>query len=102
MARAVVWAQRARSDLRLTIASIETDSPGAARAFASAVVKASRSLATLSERGRVLPELSDEQVRELILGRYRMIYEVFPDRVAILRIIHGSRDFGKAWRRPPE
>ena len=98
MARTVIWAQRARSDLRVAVASIQADSPAAARAFATAAVKASRSLATLSERGRVVPELSDDHVRELILGRYRMIYEVFPERVAILRVIHGSRDFGKAWR----
>jgi len=98
LARTIVWAQRARSDLRLAVSFIRTESPDAARAFASAVIKASRSLATLSERGRVVRELADEQVRELILGRYRMIYEVFPERVAVLRVIHASRDFDRAWR----
>jgi len=98
VARDVVWAGRARSDLRLAISHIKKDSPAAARSFASAIVQAARALATLSDRGRVVPELGEEEVRELLLGRYRMIYEVFPDTVAVVRLIHASRDFEKAWR----
>lgn len=98
MAREVVWASRARSDLRSAIEHILADSPMAARAFASAIFRSTRSLATLSERGRVVPELGQENVRELVLGRHRLIYEVFPERVAVVRLIHASRDFLKAWR----
>lgn len=98
MAREVVWARRARSDLRLAISHIQADSPAAARSFASAVIQASRSLATLSERGRFVPELGEEELRELLLGRYRLVYEVFPEKVAVVRLIHASRDFLKAWR----
>jgi plasmid stabilization system protein ParE len=62
-------------------------------------VTAARSLAELSERGRVVPELEDPSVRELLLSRYRVVYEVFPDRVAVVRIIHASRDFLAVWGR---
>jgi len=95
LARSVVWARRARS---LAVAHIREESPGAARSFGSAVVRAARSLSTLSERGRTVPELGQPDVRELLLGRYRLVYEVFPDTVAVLRLIHASRDFEKAWR----
>ena len=61
---------------------------------------AARSLSDLSERGRVVPEIEDPQVRELLLARHRVVYEVFPDRVAVLRIIHASRDFAATWGRP--
>ena len=98
MARDVVWALRARSDLRLAISHIQADSPSAARSFGSATIQASRSLSTLSERGRVVPELGQEEVRELLLGRYRLVYEVFPEKVAVVRLVHASRDFLKAWR----
>lgn len=98
MARAVVWTRRAHSDLQLAVAYISADSPAAARSFGTAVIQAGASLATLSERGRVVPELGDEDVRELLLGRYRIIYEVFSDRIAVLRLIHASRDFETAWR----
>lgn len=99
MAREVVWAGRARSDARLALEYIQKDSPEAARRFASALVTAARSLAELSERGRVVPELDDPAVRELLLSRYRVVDEVFPDRVAIVRIIHASRDFLATWSR---
>jgi hypothetical protein len=42
-----------------------------------------------------------EVVWELLLSRYRVVYEVFPDRVAIVRVIHASRDFLAAWGRRP-
>ena len=100
MARPVVWSPRARSDARLALEYIRTDSPAAAERFAKALVAAARSLADLSERGRVVPELDDPQVRELFLARHRVVYEVFPDRVAVLRIIHASRDFAATWGRP--
>ena len=45
-----------------------------------------------------MPELGEEEVRELLLGRYRLVYEILPDRVAVVRLIHASRDFLKAWR----
>ena len=80
------------------MAYIREDSPAAARSFGSAAVQAARSLSTLSERGRIVPEIAQEGVRELLLGRYRLIYEVFPKEVAILRLIHASRDFERAWR----
>lgn len=99
MAREVVWAPRARSDARLAVDYIRKDSPEAARRFASALVTAGRSLAELSERGRVVPELGDPAVRELLLSRYRVVYEVFANRVAIVRVIHASRDFLAAWGR---
>jgi plasmid stabilization system protein ParE len=50
---------------------------------------AGRSLATLSERGRIVAEYQDPAVRELIVRRYRLIYRVRLDLV--LRIIHGAR-----------
>ena len=98
MARSVVWAHRARSDFQLAVAYIREDSPSAAHSFGAATIRAARSLATLSERGRMVPELGEANVRELLLGRYRLVYEVFPDRVAVLRLIHASRDFERAWR----
>jgi toxin ParE1/3/4 len=102
VAREVVWAPRARSDARLALDYIQKESPEAARRFATALVTAARSLAELSERGRIVPELEDPSVRELLLSRYRVVYEVFPERVAVVRVIHARRDLLAAWgRRTP-
>ncbi len=99
MAWPVRWSGRARADLRLAVAYVTQDSPDAGGRLGSALIGAVKSLAEFAERGRVVPELGDPAVREILLGRYRIVYEVFPDRIGVARIIHGSRDFLGAWGR---
>ena len=42
--------------------------------------------------GRIVPELKDETIRELIFGNYRIIYRIFSKKVVdILTIHHGNR-----------
>lgn len=101
MARAVVWSARARSDLRLSIEYIRQDSPEAAQRFGQAMIRAARSLAEMPERGRIVPEIQDPDLREILLSRYRLVYEIFVDRIAVTRVIHASRDLMAAWRRLP-
>lgn len=44
--------------------------------------------------GRMVPELEIENVRELIEGNYRIIYEVkSASRIEILSVLHGARNF---------
>jgi len=42
--------------------------------------------------GRLVPEADRDDVRELILQGYRIIYRVLPECVEILAVIHGSRN----------
>ncbi|HYI09317.1 MAG TPA: type II toxin-antitoxin system RelE/ParE family toxin [Thermoanaerobaculia bacterium] len=55
---------------------------------------AARSLRQFANRGRVVPEIGDPSVRELLVfrQRYRMIYRVLEREVQILAFIHGARD----------
>jgi hypothetical protein len=55
--------------------------------------------ATLFDRGRRVPELNDNQYRELLTRNYRIVYRVTPDEVVIIALIHGARDFRSWWRR---
>lgn len=41
--------------------------------------------------GRVVPELGQDFVREVILGNYRTIYRLLNDEVQVLTIHHGAR-----------
>jgi plasmid stabilization system protein ParE len=58
-----------------------------------------RSLGLMAMRGRVVPEIGDKQIRELIIQSYRLIYKVERSRVALLGIIHGARDLKTLWVR---
>jgi len=57
-------------------------------------VAAVERLRDFPESGRVVPELGEPRVREVIHGAYRIIYETHsPDRVEILTVFRGSRQF---------
>ena len=92
MARAVEWAGRAKSDLRLAVEYIRKDSPKSAKAFLGQVFETTRLLSSFSERGRVVPDFNDPAVRQVLVGRYRVLYEVHPDAVWIMRVLHTSQD----------
>jgi len=45
-------------------------------------------LKELPEQGRLVPEWGAPGIREVIHSPYRIIYEVYPDRVEILTLSH--------------
>ena len=96
--REVIWSQRARDGLDEAVAYIAKDSPERARNFLERALDTAESLDQLTERGRIVPELADPDVRELFVFRYRLVYEVSELRVTILGFLHGARDFNRWWR----
>ena len=91
MDREIVWTLRATADLESIVEYISRDSEFYATAVARELIAAARSLTTFAERGRMVPEYDDPTVRQLIVRRYRLVYRVKPDRVEVLRIIHGAQ-----------
>lgn len=68
------------------------DSRPAAERLLIQALDAAASLDAFSERGRIVPELNQPNVRELLVQRYRLLYEVTPSDVHILAFIRGARD----------
>lgn len=99
MARKVIWAPRAFALLEEAAAYVEEHSPSAARQLVTEAIEAAESLAELPERGRFVPELRDSLHREIFVGKYRLIYQIASERVAIVAFIHGARDFRSWWKR---
>lgn len=94
--RAVVWTATAREQLDEIVGYISEDSIEVALKILDDLLEAAESLAHLAHRGRVVPEIQDEQVREIFVYRYRLIYEVEGFGVQVLSVIHSARDFA-AW-----
>jgi addiction module RelE/StbE family toxin len=97
MAREVIWAYAAEEDLEAAASYIHRDSPVYAASLVDRVLEAARSLDEFAERGRTVPELSDSSIREIFVYSYRLLYRIEDDRISILALIHGRRDFQKAW-----
>ena len=49
-------------------------------------------LAQFPRSGRKVPEFDDDNVRELIVYSYRLIYRLTSEGILIAAIIHGSRN----------
>lgn len=53
---------------------------------------ATRRLQNFPEIGRVIPEVADTSLREIIVQGYRVIYRLEEQCVLILAVMHGRRD----------
>ena len=98
MARKVVWTEPAADDLVETVEYIARDSPAFAASLAQRVCDAGDSVADFSERGRPYPDPAYPDYRELIVGPYRLVYELEAERVVIHGVFHGSRNVSKLLR----
>ena len=96
--RRVIWTESARGALDEVITYIPHESPDGAAQVLTRALDAAASLSTLAERGRVVREIGDSTLRELLVFDYRLLYRVREDRVVIQAFLHGARDFSK-WRR---
>ena len=87
----VRWTQQAADDLEAVCLFISRDSPRYAAVFADRVLHATHQLANFPRLGRMVPEVRDESIRELLVGSYRVIYALRNDAVQILTVHHGAR-----------
>ncbi len=88
----IEWTDLALDDLETLRDYIAKDSPYYARQFISRLFDAAEPLADHPKMGREVPEADHEDIREVIVQGYRLIYRTIPDRIQILTVIHGSRD----------
>ena len=93
----VKWTLQALDDLESICLFIGRDSPQAAAVFAQRAFQSTDPLVNFPRLGRVVPELEIENIREIILGNYRVIYRIEDEQVQVLTVHHGARllDVGK-------
>lgn len=71
---------------------IAQDSLRYAQEFGNDIFKRIEQLKEFPKSGRIVPEFRNEEMRELIMGKYRIVYRLYSSNVIIiLRIIHGSK-----------
>lgn len=87
----VRWTPQAAEDLEAVCLFIARDSPRMAAIFADRVLRATERLANLPRSGKIVHELGMEDIREIIVGSYRVIYRLRADQVELLTIHHGAR-----------
>ena len=91
MAQTLIWSREALDDIDSIAEYISRDSLYHAQLVAERLFELGESLRGYPQIGRVVPELSDSQVRECFLYSYRLIYELKDEEIHILAVIHGKR-----------
>jgi len=94
MAR-IKWSFRAIENLEEICTFISKDSPSAAEKYATTVKSRVEALGDAPYIGRIVPEqkgVIDKNLRELILGNYRIVYHVENEIISIITIFHAKRD----------
>ncbi len=87
----VKWTPQALEDVETIANFIARDSIYYARMFTIKVFEAVNRLELFVESGRIVPELNRKEIREVILGNYRIIYRVKDKVVEILTVYHSAR-----------
>ncbi len=87
------WTETARQDLYSIRRYIADDSPAAAGRMIEQLRSRARKALFAPLSGRMVPEFFREDIRELIEGNYRIVYQVFENRLVVLTVFEGHRLF---------
>ena len=87
------WTDRARRDLLAIGQHIARDNPRAAREWVEPLRKRARAAAKMPLTGRRVPEKDREDIREVLLRHYRIVYRVQENAIQVLTVFEGHRLF---------
>ena len=88
----MIWTEQAYQDLHAIYEYIADSSKSYAKLLTSKLFDRSQMLAIFPEMGRKVPEFKEPNVRELIEGNYRIIYEIVSDDLVLVQTVwHSSR-----------
>jgi len=89
----VEFSGRAQRDIGAIFEYIRHDSPIAAIRWREKLLQKLRSLSTMPEACGYAPEsnLTGAEVRQLLFGRYRILFTIQSERVLIVTVRHGAR-----------
>ena len=87
----VRWTDNALRHLLDIYEYISQNSPFYAQRMVDRLTKRSEQIADFPMSGRNVPEYFAEDIRELIEKPYRIIYQIKPDQIDVLAVVHGAR-----------
>jgi toxin ParE1/3/4 len=94
----IKWTDKAIFHLNALHQYIAKDSLLYATRFIKSLIVSTEKLETLPRMGRIVPELKELKLREIIFKNYRIVYRIADnDFVEILAVIHASREIDKAF-----
>ena len=90
-AGSIEWSLRSLSDLEAIEQLIAQDDPVAANRWVMKLSAAAERAAKLPKAGRVVPEKRRDDIREVRLKTYRVVYAVRANGIVVLTIFEGHK-----------
>ena len=90
----VIWTREAVEDVEAIKAYVARDSVRYAALLAERIVAAVGRLELFPESGRVVPEVGDASLREIIYGAYRIVYRIQSESIQVVTVHHAARLLG--------
>jgi len=87
----IVWSPVAVDRVSEIAVYIAQDNPVAAESWIETVFQKVEELKAFPENGRVVPEIYNKAIRELIYGNYRIIYRLEEKKISVLIVRHGKQ-----------
>lgn len=93
MAYKLIWSPAARDDLHDIVIFIARDNPNRAMSFGYELISETDRLQEFPELGRIVPEYRIDNIREMVIRPYRIVYRVDHERklCEITRVWHSAR-----------
>jgi toxin ParE1/3/4 len=91
MALKISWSPSAIAHFEEICNYIARDSGTYSSIFAKKVNAIVKSIPDFPKSGRVVPEYDDDNLREKILGNYRIVYRIKQDVIEIVTVSSGAR-----------
>jgi plasmid stabilization system protein ParE len=87
----VVWTRNAIADLTGIYDHIARDSPRYATVVVDRITARSAQLETFPQSGQMVPEYQRDDIREVVVHSFRVIYLTTTESVSVLTVVHGAR-----------
>lgn len=86
-----MWTEKAISDLNEIEKFIARDNLDIAIKFVDKLIDKAETLLENPKKGRIVPELSIEQIREIIYKKYRIVYLLKENSIEILTVFESHK-----------
>lgn len=87
----IVWTKEALERLAEIEEFIAQDSADRAEKFINYLIDRGETLVNNPRIGRLVPEISNPDIREIIARNYRVVYRIKEDEIEILTVFEGHR-----------
>ena len=87
----VIWSKEALTQLIEIEQFIARDNPDGAVRFIDRLINRGEKIKDFPYKGRVVPELSSDHIREVFEKTYRIVYRITDDQIEILTVFEGHQ-----------